>query len=213
MPTTQLSIGTGRRFKRRYAPIVRARGRYLPQIMSLEEARRAREAEMAESKRQHAETTALTWEQMREQKRQQRRANILSGLGLATQAGFGLGKLSGTRDLPEYSTTAVEAPDVGTFGQPTDLVKPTREGGGGLLSSWENLKSKITERLPQMGLGSLTGTVAGGLIRTKHPWKRAVTGAAAGAITSELLGGDIYSNILSGLLGGTGGFLAGGFFD
>jgi len=194
--------------------------KYQNKMLGLEEQRLAQEKELSDA------SLALSEESMKEQEKQNKKANLYSGLGLGTNLGLGYmqykagdpasiygatsetGNLAGTASsLSKDATT-----NLADYGEGLREIGKTSASdffstaGAGNMSNWTKALTSPKTYLTGLGTGIAGGQIGKSLLGD-NDLTGALSGAAVGGLTEYLTGGNIYSSLTSGLLGGIGGLL------
>jgi len=207
----QAQAVTGRKPKRRYVDIINARTPYLPGLYAAKENRAYREEmtgleeDRLELDRQRvADEEERAKKQLKLQEEQGKQANTLGMINLGLTGGLGYMKNKTMKDIftPDAGGKIASGGGSPTAMGITPGVTP------GTISPTTSLGSKIGGALTTpgtYGYGGL-GYAGGKLIGGKDKWKSGLAGAGIGFGLNMLSGGSITSSIISGLLGGGGGY-------
>lgn len=215
MATQASAVRYGTPIRTSPIPGINAMAAYLPQLYSLRESERQNEAALAESKRQFGLSYNLAQEQQAAAEEAARRSGQL-GLGnLGLSIGMGVQKYTDTSNVSKALTDALTSEggtdatktltDTLTGATTAAAATPISEGWS-TLSNWT---SPLSTASPWYGLaaGATLGEKVGQVIPIGGGSTKSILGGAlAGGVTGYLTsGGDIYSTIVSSLLGGVGG--------
>jgi len=207
---SQMSAVTGRRYRTPYVDIINAQTPYLPQIRQAEADAEYRDKVLAQNQQQ----LDLARDQAEWQAGQEKTANII-GLGkLGLDTYFGLKRNS----MLDSAINAPTALPEGALGAGAMSPASATAEGGGFLSGLKTAGGRVTEtasRWAPAGIGGLTGYAFGDDVGQFVPFggekeKATVGGAAVGALSGAIMsGGDPTTMLVSGLVGGIGGWLGG----
>lgn len=217
---------TGRRVRPRRVDMINAQTPHIQDSMALADAKK----HQAAMQRISEQGLALTEDQIKEQEKQNKKANYLAGGNLLLTSYL---KNRGNEAIGDVMDASAATPEVAGAADLTDMAGSSPEmsefsGAMADPSTGSNLWDTGSEYLSDFGSrlmqpSTLLGGGIGGMVgqnwKSKNKWTRAGAGAVAGAGSQWLLGGglknlitgagttDWYSSAISGAMGGLLSFL------